>query len=46
MSSLLEGKVVAVTGGASGIGLAICRRFGLEGARVAVIDINAAQRFQ
>ncbi len=40
MSFLLEGKVIAVTGGASGIGLAICRRFGLEGARVAVIDMN------
>jgi NAD(P)-dependent dehydrogenase (short-subunit alcohol dehydrogenase family) len=40
MNSSLKGKVIAVTGGASGIGLAICRRFGREGARVAVIDMN------
>jgi len=33
-------KVVAVTGGASGIGAAICRRFGAAGARVAVLDMN------
>jgi NAD(P)-dependent dehydrogenase (short-subunit alcohol dehydrogenase family) len=40
MNPLLQGKVIAVTGGASGIGLAICRRFGREGCRVAVIDMN------
>ena len=40
MSALMEGKVIAVTGGASGIGLAICRLFGSEGARVALIDMN------
>jgi NAD(P)-dependent dehydrogenase (short-subunit alcohol dehydrogenase family) len=40
MSLLLKGKAIAVTGGASGIGLAICRRFGSEGCRVAVIDMN------
>lgn len=34
-------KVVVVTGGASGIGRALCRRFAQEGARgVAVVDIN------
>ena len=38
-----EGKVIAVTGGASGIGLAICRRFGREGCRVAVIDMNGEE---
>jgi NAD(P)-dependent dehydrogenase (short-subunit alcohol dehydrogenase family) len=43
MKSLLEGKVIAVTGGASGIGLAICRRFGREGARVALIDMNGQE---
>jgi NAD(P)-dependent dehydrogenase (short-subunit alcohol dehydrogenase family) len=43
MNPLLEGKVIAVTGGASGIGLAICRRFGREGARVAVIDMNGEE---
>ena len=39
----VKGKVIAVTGGASGIGLAICRRFGREGARVAVIDMNGEE---
>ncbi|NMG75186.1 2-hydroxycyclohexanecarboxyl-CoA dehydrogenase [Aromatoleum diolicum] len=36
----INGKVVIVTGGAGGIGSAICRRFGAEGATVAVFDIN------
>ena len=36
----LKGKVVVVTGGAGGIGSAICRRFAEEGAAVAVFDIN------
>lgn len=33
----LKGSVVVVTGGASGIGLAMCRRFLAEGARVVVM---------
>jgi len=36
----LKDKVVIVTGGAGGIGAAVCRRFGEAGAQVAVFDIN------
>jgi len=39
-NSHFSNKVVAVTGGASGIGAALCRRFGKAGARVAVIDLD------
>jgi NAD(P)-dependent dehydrogenase (short-subunit alcohol dehydrogenase family) len=39
----LAGRCVAVTGGASGIGAAIVRRFHEEGARVAVLDIAEAE---
>lgn len=35
-----EGKTVVITGGGGGIGGATCRRFGKEGARVAVFDLN------
>jgi 3-oxoacyl-[acyl-carrier protein] reductase len=38
----LEGRVAAVTGGASGIGEAICIRLAEEGARIAVVDLNLA----
>ena len=36
----LDGKIAVVTGGASGIGEAICLRFREEGAKVAVLDLN------
>ena len=36
----MQGKVAIVTGGGGGIGGATCRRFGREGARVAVFDLN------
>lgn len=39
----VKDKVVVVTGGADGIGRALCRRFAAEGARaVVVVDVNAA----
>jgi NAD(P)-dependent dehydrogenase (short-subunit alcohol dehydrogenase family) len=39
----VSGKVVVVTGGAGGIGEALCRRLAREGAKVAVADINEDQ---
>ena len=37
----LDDQVVVVTGGGGGIGRKICTRFAQEGARVAVLDIDA-----
>jgi NAD(P)-dependent dehydrogenase (short-subunit alcohol dehydrogenase family) len=36
----VNGKVAVVTGGASGIGLALCQRFAKEGARVVLSDLD------
>jgi 3-oxoacyl-[acyl-carrier protein] reductase len=38
----LDGRTAVVTGGASGFGAGIVRRFVAEGARVAVVDVNEA----
>jgi 2-hydroxycyclohexanecarboxyl-CoA dehydrogenase len=38
----MQDKVVLVTGGAGGIGAALCRGFGKEGCKVAVFDLDAA----
>jgi 3-oxoacyl-[acyl-carrier protein] reductase len=40
MAGMLHGKVAAVTGGASGFGAEICRKFAQEGATVTVLDID------
>ncbi len=37
----LSGKTCIITGGASGIGAALCRRFAADGANVVVADIDA-----
>ncbi|GGF18886.1 3-oxoacyl-ACP reductase [Aliidongia dinghuensis] len=37
----LDGKVAVITGGASGIGAAIVRRFAAEGARVTIADLKS-----
>jgi len=41
VSARLAGRVCAVTGAARGIGLAIAKRYGREGARLACLDVSA-----
>lgn len=40
MNQRFEGKVALVTGGAQGIGLAVCEHLGVEGAKIAFCDID------
>ena len=40
MSNELEGKVAIVTGGASGLGEGLARRFATEGAKVLIGDVD------
>jgi meso-butanediol dehydrogenase/(S,S)-butanediol dehydrogenase/diacetyl reductase len=39
----LRGKIIAITGGAQGIGAAIARRLFQDGARVAILDVNLSR---
>ncbi len=42
MNNRFEGKRAVITGGASGMGYDIARRLGMEGASLAILDINQA----
>ena len=42
MDKMLDDKIALVTGGAQGLGAAICRRLAVEGAHIVVADLNLA----
>jgi sorbitol-6-phosphate 2-dehydrogenase len=46
MEKMLQDRVALVTGGAQGLGAAICQRLAREGCRVAVADLNAEKAEQ
>jgi meso-butanediol dehydrogenase / (S,S)-butanediol dehydrogenase / diacetyl reductase len=43
MTGLFNGSVALVTGAATGIGRSAALRFAAEGAKVAVVDVNAVE---
>ncbi|MDE5792832.1 MAG: 3-oxoacyl-[acyl-carrier-protein] reductase [Oscillospiraceae bacterium] len=43
---MLKDKIAVVTGGSQGIGFEICKKFAENGAKIAIIDINSAEKMQ
>ncbi|MDE5753853.1 MAG: 3-oxoacyl-[acyl-carrier-protein] reductase [Oscillospiraceae bacterium] len=43
---MLKDKIAVVTGGSQGIGFEICKKFAENGAKIAILDINAPEKLQ
>ncbi len=43
---MLKDKIAVVTGGSQGIGLEICKKFSENGAKIAIVDINPAEKLE